>query len=246
MFLNFSTILWEKFFMERYIKEHYKNLTMERLFIETRYQGELELPKNLMEKLPKRLVLAMPVQFLDFRDKIREQLEKAGKEVSFFQSRHGKYPGQILGCDVFEFKEEFAAFLYVSDGKFHPTALLYKNEKPVYCYNPFNDKYEVLGKDYLEKLQKRRKGQLAKFLSSKNVGILVSTKPGQNQSKKAEELREKLEKSGKNTYLFLADNIDFNQLENFNFIDVWINTACPRIVEDFKCLNVEDLKEIGF
>ena len=188
----------------------------------------------------------MPVQFLDFLDKIKEQLESADKEVILFKSKHGKHLGQILGCAVEKFPGDYQAFLYIGDGKFHPTALLYENEKEVYCYNPFNDHIEILNQSYIEKVQKRKKGQLAKFLSSDNIGILVTSKSGQNQSKKAEELRLKLEEKGKNAFVFIADEINFNSLENFNFIDVWINTACPRIMDDFKCLNLRDLTEIGY
>ncbi len=230
---------------------------MQKLFVETKYEGDLELPVNLVQKLPQKIVLAMPVQFLDFQEKIKKQLISAGKEVTLFRSLHGKYPGQILGCDTFEFKNEgaeekklnpqkaklkdFDAFLYIGDGKFHPTALLYYNKKKVFCYNPFTEKVEVLAEDYLQKLEQKKKGQLSKFLSSKNIGIIMSSKPGQNQTRKAEELREKLEKKDKEAYLFLTDEINFNQLPNFNFIQVWINTACPRLIEDFGCLNLEDL-----
>lgn len=219
---------------------------MPRIFLETKYEGQLEIPEAIIRKLPPQLVLALPVQFLDFQEQIRKQLEQFGKKVILFQSRHGKHLSQVLGCDVFEFKGNYDAFLYVGDGKFHPTALLYENQKPVYCYHPFNQKLEILEQKYLEKVRQRRQGQLAKFLNSKRVGILVTTKPGQNQSRGAEELREKLEKAGKEAFIFLADEINFSSLENFNFIDVWINTACPRIVEDFRCLNLIDLKEIGF
>ncbi|MFH0701466.1 MAG: diphthamide synthesis protein [Candidatus Woesearchaeota archaeon] len=219
---------------------------MPRVFLETKYDGKLEVPKEIVQKLPKQIVLAMPVQFLSFQEQIKKQLERAGKKVILFQSRHGKYLGQILGCDVFKFKGDYDAFFYIGDGKFHPTALLYENKKPVYCYNPFNQKLEVLEQKDLDLVLKRRQGQLAKFLNSKSVGILVTTKPGQNKSTEAEELREKLEKAGKEVLVFLADEINFASLENFNFVDVWINTACPRIVEDFKGLNRSDLKEIGF
>ena len=34
---------------------------------------------------------------------------------------------------------------------------------------------------------------------------------------------------------------DFNETENFPFIEAWINTMCPRIEEDMKVLNLEDL-----
>ena len=146
---------------------------------------------------------------------------------------------------MLESKKDGDAFLYIGDGKFHPTALLYKNKKKVFCYNPFTEKIEVLEEDYLQKQEQKKKGQLSKLLSSKNIGVIISTKPGQNQTKKAEELKEKLEKEGKSVYLFLTDEINVNQLPNFNFIEVWVNTACPRLVEDFNGLNLEDLREIG-
>ena len=219
---------------------------MKRLFIETKYAGKLNLPQKMLTQLPKKVVLALPVQFLDFLEPVTKQLERAGKKVILFKSKHGKYPGQILGCAVEKCPGDYDAFLYIGDGKFHPTALLYNNNKPVYCYNPFNEKIEVLDHSYLEKIQKRKKGQLAKFLVSENIGILVTSKSGQSRGKKAEELREKLEKAGRKAFVFLADEIDFNSLENFNFIEVWINTACPRIVEGFKCLNIDDLTEIGY
>ncbi len=219
---------------------------MQRVFIETKYTGNLSLSKKLIDQLPEKIVLAMPVQFLDFLGPIKKQLQDSNKKVTLFKSKHGKHLGQILGCAVEKFPGDYDAFLYIGDGKFHPTALLYENEKKVYCYNPFNDHIEVLNSSYIEKVQKRKKGQLAKFLSSDNIGILVTNKSGQNRSKKAEILRKNLEKAGKKVFVFMANEINFNSLENFNFIDVWINTACPRIRDDFKCLNLVDLKEIGY
>ena len=213
---------------------------MKRLFIPAIYEGAVKLTKELISQLPNHLVLAMPVQFLPFKESIKKQLEYSGKKVQFFQSKHGKYPGQILGCDIHKFLGDYDAFLYIGEGKFHPTALLFENEKPVYCFNPFNNKVEKLDKSYLEKLQKKKQALIAKFLQSDKVGILLTTKPGQYQQKLAEELRDRLEKNNKEAYLFLSDEINFSQLENFNFIQSWINTACPRIVEDFSCLNGEE------
>ncbi len=223
---------------------------MKRQFIETKYEGELIIPNEVVEKLPTNIILSMPVQFLGFQDQIVAQLEKAGKQVTLFQSRHGKYPGQILGCDILKIPNPLIttvdAFFYIGDGKFHPTALLYENELPVHCYNPFNDFFETLTSDYFINLNKKKKGLLVKFLTKENIGVLVTTKSGQNQSKKLESLRTKLEREGKNTFIFLADEINLSSLENFNFIDVWINTACPRIVQDFNSLNMEDLRLINF
>ena len=219
---------------------------MERLFIETKYLGTLTIPKSVLEKLPPKLILAMPVQFLGHQKEIVSQLKNVGKDVIIFKSHHGKHSGQILGCDILRFDVVADAFFYIGDGKFHPTALLYENNKPVFCYNPFDNSLIVRTSEELEKVQQKKKGQMAKLVISKNVGLLITTKLGQNEFKRVENLRERLENKGKSVFVFIADEINLIQLENFNFIDVWINTACPRIVEDFKCLNFTDLKSIGY
>ena len=217
---------------------------MKRIFIETKYQGELDISEEIISKLPSKLILAMPVQFLGFQKQIQTALEKSGRKIELFQSQHAKYPAQILGCDILKSNSTADAFFYIGDGRFHPTALLYQNKILVYCYNPFTQQMNILEYTLLEKLEKKRKGLLIKFLEAKEVGVLATIKPGQSSFTNLEQLRSKLEQQGKNVYIMLADEINFNQLENFNFIQVWINTACPRIVEDFASLNSRDLEEL--
>jgi len=41
-------------------------------------------------------------------------------------------------------------------------------------------------------------------------------------------------------YMFLGNEV--RDLENFNFIEVWVNTACPRIADDVEgMINLRDL-----
>ena len=88
----------------------------------------------------------------------------------------------------------------------------------------------------------QQKGALLKFLSSKEVGIIVSTKPGQEKLKKAFELKNKLK--DKNCHVFLADTIDPAEFENFPFIECWVNTACPRFADEKKgVVNYELVEE---
>ena len=47
--------------------------------------------------------------------------------------------------------------------------------------NPFTNEAKVLEKEEVEKIKKQEKGGLIRFLSSKNIGIIVSTKPGQDR-----------------------------------------------------------------
>jgi len=81
---------------------------------------------------------------------------------------------------------------------------------------------------------------LIKFYSAKNIGILVTTKPGQQYLKKATELKAKLK--DKQCYIFISDTIDLNDLENYPFIDSWVNTACPRLSDySSNIINIEEL-----
>jgi diphthamide biosynthesis enzyme Dph1/Dph2-like protein len=59
---------------------------------------------------------------------------------------------------------------------------------------------------------------------------LITVKPGQEQIKTALTLKERF--PDKNFYLLLFDDLDFSTLENFPFVDCFVNTMCPRIAYD--------------
>ena len=218
------------------IKYHLSFLvSMKILFIEAKYKGKVNLGKDIIDKLPKRIGLVSTVQFVDNLSSIKKQLEKNNKKIII--------GGQILGCDVSKadkIKNKVDYFLYIGTGSFHPLGLAYAINKPVFTYSPIDNTLEKISEKEIESYKKRRKGAYIKFLSAKNIGILVSTKPGQNQLKKALALKKKLK--DKNCYIFIADTIDLNELENFPFIEAWVNTACPRIVEDKSgIINIDEI-----
>ena len=73
---------------------------------------------------------------------------------------------------------------------------------------------------------------------------MVSLKPGQYSYKKAEEIKNKLKQQGKDCFIFVFDTLDSNELNNFPFIDFWVNTLCPRIADDKDKKNIIDMSEI--
>jgi 2-(3-amino-3-carboxypropyl)histidine synthase len=257
---------------------------MESVFIEVKYKGEMKFPQELVDTLPTKVVICASVQYLEYLPQLKEFLENNGKEVFLFKSKHGQHEGQVLGCDISKFKvnlndskdtkesresneskepesqddQGYDAFLYLGDGLFHPTALLFNNKRAVYIYNPLSQKIDKLDGNHLEALDKKKMGMLSKFIMAKNVGILVTRKPGQNQSKAVEVFKKEMddwnqkviskgdEDKTKNVFVFMGDTINLAGLEDFNFVDIWVNTGCPRIMQDFNCVNLRDLKEIGF
>jgi len=88
--------------------------------------------------------------------------------------------------------------------------------------------------EYREKRKKLEKGLILRSLNAKNFGILVSSKIGQYNIELAKILKNKLEKEGLNAYILIANTFDFDSLNNMLEIDVFVNTACPRIAtEDY-------------
>lgn len=225
---------------------------MKVIHIQARLKAEFKLPKELIDILPKRVAVFTTIQLMNSMNNITTQLEESGKVPVLFKTGHTRNKGQILGCNVQNFQkyadEDFDCFLYFGDGLFHPRALAWKNEdKLVYCYNPFNEKwFTIEGKD-IEKTRKQYNAALSLFYAAKRVGVLVSTKPGQFFLKKAMDLKE--EYPDKIFYYLLDNSINFSGLDDFPFVDVWVNTACPRIPFEDQVniskpvVNMEDVKK---
>lgn len=151
------------------------------------------------------------------------------KEIKSFFPR----AKQILGCSKLK---KAKAYLYIGTGEFHPLRLTRFTDN-IYILNPETKQFYKLNQEAINACKQKLKGNLLRFYSTDRYGIIVSIKPGQYNLKKALKLRTKLKKP---SYLFIADNIDTKELENFNNIDCWINTACPRI-EHKSIINLEDL-----
>ena len=76
------------------------------------------------------------------------------------------------------------------------------------------------------------------FLNADKAGILVSTKPGQENLKEAIEFKKKTKKK---TYIFICNNINTSEFENFG-LKAWVNTACPRLdMNDYRIVNLSQL-----
>jgi 2-(3-amino-3-carboxypropyl)histidine synthase len=74
---------------------------------------------------------------------------------------------------------------------------------------------------------------------------MVSTKDGQFNLGKALELKDRLESKNREALIFAGDELTPNNLLPFR-VDCWVNTACPRLVEDKyhrPVVNSEELEE---
>ncbi|MBI2653890.1 diphthamide synthesis protein [Candidatus Woesearchaeota archaeon] len=207
---------------------------MKIMMVEGRYKGKINLSNLDTIILPKKIGLAATVQFLDYVDEIKKYLEKSGKTI-FVDKIKQKYEGQLLGCDTGaaeKVKDNVDAFFYIGTGIFHPLGIALNVDKDVFCYDPINAIMSKIDRNEVEKYNRKRKAAYMKFLEATEIGIIVSLKPGQNNFKKAVELKNQLK--DKNCYIFACDTLEFNQVENFPFVQCWVNTACNRIVDDYE------------
>ncbi|MEK6859330.1 MAG: diphthamide synthesis protein [Nanoarchaeota archaeon] len=207
---------------------------MKILYIESKLKNlDINISDNGIKKLPKMLFIAYSVQYKDIALKIKKQLtsNKENKiKITGFQ--------QVLGCS--KINTQFPV-LFIGGGDFHYLNLLHQVSS---LYIIANNSIKQIPKEEIEKLKAKRRAALLKFLKANNIGILISTKPGQENIELAIKLRQKLSKKGKNAFIFLSNNIDTTQFENFN-IDSWVNTACLGLSYDNPdIINYAEISEI--
>ncbi|MFW5705324.1 MAG: diphthamide synthesis protein [Nanoarchaeota archaeon] len=221
-------------------------MAMKLTFLKAKYGIEFKLPEKTLDKVKeifgenKKLAIYCAVQFREHMGVLIELLEKAGYETITSKPYRTSVKGQILGCDSYADSlkidlKNVDGFIYVGDGYFHPNALLLAQEnedkiKPVLLVNLVQQILEVIAENHISKYLKKKKGNLLKFHTSKDIGVFVSSKWGQEYKDSALKLPSQYPE--KNFYFFAGDNFSDYEMENFPFIECWVNTACPRIGQD--------------
>lgn len=189
---------------------------MKTIFIPAKIKSKVNKSKilEISKKLPKNIAIAYSIQYKDIALEIKKILSQKHKVIKIVQ---------VLGCSKPNFSKNTQAILLISTGRFHAISLAYEAKLPVYILD--HDNFIKISNKDIELFEKRQKASYVKFLNANKVGILVSTKPGQQNLKKALEFKKKTKKKA---YLFISNNMDSTEFENFN-INSWINTACPRL-----------------
>lgn len=209
----------------------------ETLFIETRRKlKNEEINLKLLNELPgKTISLAATIQYLSLIPEVKNFLNKLGKKV--ITKPGAFYEAHALGCNSNAFDKNADTLLLITDGKFHALNNAVQLEKEIYVFS--GNSLEKVTKDEINKILKKKTTAVKKFLASENVGILVSTKPGQSRSPEA--LAEKIKKLGKQPYIFESNNINIAGFEDFP-INIWVNTACPGLSsDDSRIVNFQDI-----
>ena len=190
---------------------------METLFIPAKRKLKLNKKKaeEISKKLPKNIAIAYSIQYESLALEMKKILSKKHKIIKSIQ---------VLGCSKPNLPKNTQAILLISSGKFHAMSLASETKLPVYILEHNN--FSKISDNEISEIEKRQKVAYLKFLHANKIGILVSTKPGQQNLKRAIEISKKIK--DKKSYLFISNNLDVNEFENFG-LSSWINTACPRL-----------------
>ncbi len=210
------------------------------IYIEAKYRVNKEKIKKAIKKLEEilkkeriqRVAIGATVQYLEHTKIVSEELEKKGFGVL---SGKGEMLAsyQVLGCNYSGMEKQAdkaQALVFVGDGRFHAIGMGLEFNKKVFIINPSSGTVNTLGLEK-EKLVRKRISFIEHAKDAKKFGLLVSTKPGQQNLKKALEIKEELEKKEKKSIIFISENILPEHYIGLG-IDVFVNTACPRIALD--------------
>lgn len=181
--------------------------------------------KELSKKLPKNIVIAYSIQYKELAFEVKKIL--ASKNIIKII--------QVLGCSRPKFPKKTKAVLLIGSGRFHAISLAYETKLPIYILE--KNKLAKISEQDIESYKKKNKASYLKFLNAENIGVIVSTKPSQQNLQRALNLKHKLKK---NSYLFISNTINVSEFENFG-LDVWVNTACPRLDMDTNVINISRL-----
>lgn len=223
---------------------------MEMMFIEARYRRKLseEFVAKIKEAIApyKKINVVCSIQFVDqMKDFVARTPEKEFVvKSSLYRAR---YPGQILGCDVYAADcPDCDVTLSFTQGMFHVLGIPVKYGKSVINADPESETIEIVDKSAADKYMRKTLQGIGVALAAKSVMFIESTKVGQIYGVNL--LKEALQRKGIKIYSVVQDEINYARLNEFRDIDVFINTACQRIgIDDFEKLdkpiiNAEDLE----
>lgn len=143
-------------------------------------------------------------------------------------SGSNRVPGKgiVLGCDTRACHVPADVNIFIGDGYFHPIVIGVNTKRKTLAVRSDGRIEEI---DWMGFLKKRL--AIVGATDGKKVGIIISSKTGQNRIALALELKELAEKKGYSVRLYVSDYLFPDYLYGLTD-DFFVFTGCPRVATD--------------
>ncbi|MEM2875528.1 MAG: diphthamide biosynthesis enzyme Dph2 [Candidatus Bathyarchaeia archaeon] len=182
----------------------------------------------------RKIGLVTTIQHIDKLSKARGILAKEGKEVLIGCSSRNLRRGQVIGCDfsnAVTLKDDVEVFLFIGGGRFHALGVKISTLKPTYVADPFTNSVYTVDEE-VWKILRQRFACIVEARKAKKFGILLGLKTGQRRIDLAIKTAKMLRSKGKAALILALREITPEVLSQFQTIEAFVNTACPRISLD--------------
>lgn len=193
-----------------------------------------DLLQRALPKLEARIGLLTTVQHVGMLPRVREWLERQGREVLIGRGDSRiRFEGQVLGCNITSVEpimDQVDQFLYIGSGNFHPLSVAIESDKPVLVLDPLMNEVREIG-ELKDRILRQRFAAITRASEARSFLVLVSTKAGQTRMDLARELKRKAEAHGRSAEIVLLEEFHPDRLLPYQ-ADAYVSTACPRIAID--------------
>jgi len=174
----------------------------------------------------KTIGLVTTVQHVHMIPAMESYLRSKGIEVRVADgTKRTPCRGQVLGCSFESAKATRAeVILFVGTGLFHPIGIALSTGTCVLALDPLTGIVQEADGDAL---LRRRFAAIEKARGAPVIGIIVSTKSGQQRM----DLARRLAALAGNTVIVTMQEVSPDEMLNLGFA-AFVNTACPRLAYD--------------
>lgn len=173
----------------------------------------------------KTIGLVTTAQHIHLFDRMKASLHSFGIDARSAPGTRGCVEGQVLGCAFGAARiEGVDEILFVGTGVFHPLGIQLATGHRVVALDPFTREVQEVD---AERFLRRRHALIERARSADVIGLLVSTKSGQERFNLAHEMASR----AGNAVIVLMKEISPDELENLGF-PAYVNFACPRLSYD--------------
>lgn len=166
--------------------------------------------------------------------RVKKIMEEHSIEAAVGKGMGQLHDGQIFGCEfypAFNIRDQVDAMLMLGQSMFHAIGLALSTGKPTFMLDPYSNEITDVSRTADERL-KRAILSIYKAREASRIGVIIGLKEGQMMPDQSIQLKQKLEKLGKQVQLIALREIAPDRLNAMTDIDAFVQTGCPRISVD--------------